>query len=345
MPEQRAYRLRVAEVVAETADACSLVFDVDSVFADRFAYRPGQFLTLRIPSDRTGSVARCYSLSSSPHTDDRPRVTVKRTADGYGSNWLCDEIRPGAELDCLPPAGVFTPKSLDEDLLLFAAGSGITPVISIVKSVLAAGSGRLTLVYANRDEHSVIFADILNHLLAAHPARLSVVHWLESVQGLPTADALAALVRPYRGREAFVCGPKPFMTAVRAALTALGVPRTRVHLERFQSLGANPFERAAIAEVGTGDRGTGTVEVSLDGVTHKLDWPPGTKLLDLLLDNDLDAPYSCREGACSACACRLVSGEVKMLNNDVLEDEDIADGIILACQSVPVTEAVEVSYE
>lgn len=345
MPEQRAYRLRVAEVVAETADACSLVFDVDTAHADRFSYRPGQFLTLRIPSDRTGSVARCYSLSSSPHLDVRPRVTVKRTADGYGSNWLCDEVRPGDELDCLPPAGVFTPKSLDEDLLLFAAGSGITPVVSIVKSVLAAGSGRVTLVYANRDERSVIFADTLNRLAAEHPGRLGVVHWLESVQGLPTADALATLVRPYRGREAFVCGPKPFMAAVRAALTALDVPRTRVHLERFQSLGANPFERAEVAEPVTGDRAAGTVAVSLDGVTHRFDWPPGTKLLDLLLDNDLDAPYSCREGACSACACRLVSGEVKMLNNDVLEDEDIAEGIILACQSVPLTDAVEVSYE
>jgi 3-ketosteroid 9alpha-monooxygenase subunit B len=345
MPEQRAYRLRVAEVVPETADACSLVFELDTAYAERFAYRPGQFLTLRIPSDRTGSVARCYSLSSSPHTDDRLRVTVKRTADGYGSNWICDQLRPGAELDCLPPAGVFTPRSLDDDLLLFAAGSGITPVVSIVKSTLAAGSGRVTLVYANRDEHSVIFAGTLNRLAAEHPERLVVVHWLESVQGLPTAGALAALVRPYRGREAFVCGPKPFMTEVRAALSALGVPKTRVHLERFQSLGANPFERTAVTEAEPGDRESTAVTVELDGVTRRLDWPAGTKLLDLLLDNDLDAPYSCREGACSACACRLVSGEVKMLNNDVLEDADIEEGIILACQAVAVTDAVEVSYE
>lgn len=345
MPEQRAYRLRVADIVAETDDACSLVFDVAAEHADRFAYRPGQFLTLRIPSDRTGSVARCYSLSSSPHTGERLSVTVKRTAGGYGSNWICDRLRRGTELDCLPPAGVFTPRSLDEDLLLFAAGSGITPVVSIVKSALAAGTGRVTLVYANRDERSVIFAGTLNRLATAHPERLVVVHWLESVQGLPTAGALAALGRPYRGREAFVCGPKPFMTAVREALSGLGVPKSRVHLERFQSLGANPFERAVTAEVDPGGRESCAVSVSLDGVTHRLDWPAGTKLLDLLLDNDLDAPYSCREGACSACACRLVSGEVKMLDNDVLEDEDIEEGIILACQAIAVTDAVEVSYE
>lgn len=344
MPEQRSYRLRVAEIVEETADARSLVFDVDSAQRADFAYRPGQFLTVRIPSDRCGSVARCYSLSSSPHVDDRLQVTVKRTAGGYGSNWLCDRVAAGDEVEALPPAGVFTPGSLDADLLLFAAGSGITPVISIVKSALAEGCGRVVLVYANRDDRSVIFAGELGALAAAHPARLVVVHWLESVQGLPTARALATLATPYAGYEAFVCGPKPFMAAVREALTALDVPRNRVRLERFQSLGANPFERARPAPVPE-SRGSATVAVTLDGATHRFAWPAATKLLDLLLDNDVGAPYSCREGACSACACRLVAGEVKMLNNDVLEDEDLAEGIILACQSVPVTDAVEISYE
>lgn len=344
MAEQRSYRLRVAEVVRETADACSLVFEVDSAHRERFAYRPGQFLTVRVPSDRCGSVARCYSLSSSPHVDERLQVTVKRTAGGYGSNWLCDRIAVGDELEALPPAGVFTPTTLDADLLLFAAGSGITPVISIVKSALATGNGRVVLVYANRDDRSVIFAGELGELASRHPRRLVVVHWLESVQGLPSAPRLAALAEPYAGYEAFVCGPKPFMAAAREALASLDVPKSRVRLERFQSLGANPFERATPAATGE-PRGSSTVEVTLDGATRRFDWPAETKLLDLLLDNDVDAPYSCREGACSACACRLVAGEVKMLNNDVLEDEDIEEGIVLACQSVPVTDAVEISYE
>jgi len=309
-----------------------------------FAYRPGQFLTVRIPSDRCGSVARCYSLSSSPHTDDRLKVTVKRTADGYGSNWLCDSLSAGDELESLPPAGVFTPRSFDADLLLFAAGSGITPVVSIVKSALAMGSGRVVLVYANRDDRSVIFAAELAALAARHPERFVVLHWLESVQGLPTAAGLAALAAPYAAFDAFVCGPKPFMAAVREALTALDVPKGRIKLERFQSLGANPFEKVTPAPPAPA-RAAASVEVTLDGERHTLAWPADTKLLDLLLDNDIDAPYSCREGACSACACLLVAGEVKMLNNDVLEDEDISDGIILACQSVPVTDAVEVSYE
>ncbi|MFI7675422.1 2Fe-2S iron-sulfur cluster-binding protein [Actinophytocola sp. NPDC049390] len=331
------FRLRVREVVRETPDACSVVFD-----SPGFDYRPGQFLTLRIPSDRCGSVARCYSLSSSPHTDTFPQVTVKRTVDGYGSNWICDSVTAGDELESLPPAGIFTPSSLDENLLLFAAGSGITPVMSIVKSALASGGGRVVLVYANRDERSVIFARELTELAGRHPARLVVHHWLESVQGLPTAAALAELARPHAAYEAFVCGPAPYMTAVRSALSTLDVPRGRVHVERFKSLGANPFEKAV--PVAASSR-TASVKVTLDGTEHRFDWPAETKLLDLLLARGLDAPYSCREGACSACSCRLVSGEVKMLNNDVLEEEDLADGIRLACQSLPVTDEVEISYE
>jgi 3-ketosteroid 9alpha-monooxygenase subunit B len=200
----------------------------------------------------------------------------------------------------------------------------------------------VVLVYANRDERSVIFADELAALTARYPARLTVIHWLESVQGLPSAETLAALARPYAGYEAFICGPAPFMTAVRAALSDLGVERGRVHIERFKSLGANPFEQAVVAE---STARTASVTVTLDGVTNRYEWPAEVKLLDLLLARGLDAPYSCREGACSACACILVSGEVKMLNNDVLEEEDLADGIRLACQSLPVTDEVEISYE
>jgi 3-ketosteroid 9alpha-monooxygenase subunit B len=337
MSEMRSYRLRVADVVPETADACSLVFD-----SPGFDYRPGQFLTLRIPSDRCGSVARCYSLSSSPHVDSALKVTVKRTVDGYCSNWICDSVSPGDELESLAPAGIFTPSSLDADLLLFAAGSGITPVMSIVKSALAAGGGRVVLIYANRDDRSVIFAAELAGLVARHPTRLTVIHWLESVQGLPSVETLSGLAKPYAGHEAFICGPAPFMTAARSSLSGLGVERGRVHIERFKSLGANPFEQAVPA---SSSARTAQVTVTLDGVTSRYDWPADTKLLDLLLARGLDAPYSCREGACSACACRLVAGEVKMLNNDVLDEEDLADGIRLACQSLPVTDEVEISYE
>ncbi|QYN17181.1 ferredoxin--NADP reductase [Amycolatopsis sp. DSM 110486] len=334
--------LTVAEVIVETADARSIVFAIPEEHQATFAYAPGQFLTLRIPSDRTGSVARCYSLSSAPH-EGRVQVTVKRT--GFGSGWVCEELRVGAEIDVLPPAGVFVPSSLDGDFLLFAAGSGITPVMSILKSALRHGTGQVVLVYANRDEASVIFARQLAELVTQHPDRLTVVHWLECLQGLPSSRTLETLAAPYRGHDAYVCGPAPFMAAARTALTELGVPRERVHVEKFHSLTGNPFEHSVEPELEADGGETARLTVDLDGETRTVAWPRQRKLLDHLLAEGLDAPYSCREGQCSACACRLVSGEVKMLNNEVLDAEDLADGIVLACQSLPVTDEVSVSYE
>ncbi|MFB9926851.1 2Fe-2S iron-sulfur cluster-binding protein [Amycolatopsis halotolerans] len=335
--------LTVTEVIEETADARSIVFTVPDEHLERFAYSPGQFLTLRIPSDQTGSVARCYSLSSAPH-EGRVQVTVKRTVDGYGSNWVCDELRAGATIEVLRPSGVFCPSSLDSDFLLFAAGSGITPVMSILKSALEKGDGQVVLVYANRDEQSVIFAAELRELAEWFGDRLTVVHWLESLQGLPTVTALRALAKPYAEHEAFLCGPAPFMAAAQDALRELGAPRERVHVEKFHSLTGNPFESEPEPEEDTGGETT-ALTVDLDGETRQVTWPRQRKLLDHLLAEGLDAPYSCREGQCSACACRIVSGEVKMLNNEVLDADDIADGIVLACQSVPLTDEVSVSYE
>lgn len=344
MSDHAPRRLVVKDVVRETADAHSIVFD-----GPPLEYRPGQFLTLRIPSDREPT-ARCYSLSSSPHVDDVMKVTVKRTVDGYASNWVCDSVQPGTEIDVLPPAGKFSPKDLDADLLLLAGGSGITPVISIVKSALAQGSGRLVLVYANRDEASVIFAGELRALAAEHPERLTVVHWLESVSGIPTTPQLRELVRPYASHEAFVCGPGPFMSCVQTALSELGLERRRIHVERFISLEGNPWEgleqtpATASAAAPAGGR-TARVHVQLDGDTSEHAWPEGTKLLDLLLEGGLDAPYSCRQGNCSACSCKLLEGEVRMIHNAVLEQEDLDEGWVLACQSLPVTDVVKVSYD
>ena len=338
--------LQVTDVIAETDDARSLVFGVPDgaeIPAERLRYAPGQFLTLRIPSDRTGSVARCYSLCSSPFTDDALTVTVKRTADGYASNWLCDNAHAGMRVHVLAPSGTFVPKTLDTDLLLVAAGSGITPMMAIAKSALAQGGGQVTLLYANRDEGSVIFAAALRGLAEKYPDRLNVVHWLESVQGLPSAAALARLAAPHTDREVFICGPGPFMSAAREALQSLQVPADRIHIEVFKSLEGDPF--AAVTIEDSGDEPPAQVVVELDGQTHTVSWPRGAKLLDVLLAAGLDAPFSCREGHCGACACTLRSGKVAMEVNDVLEQEDLDDGLILACQSRPQADSVEVGYD
>ena len=326
-------QVRVAEVVQETGDACSLVLDVG------FDYRPGQFVTVRIPSERCGSVARCYSLCSSPLAGERPAITVKRTSGGYASNWILDHVVAGTVLDVLPPAGTFCPGSLSGDFLLFAAGSGITPVMSILKSALAGGRGRVVLVYANRDEGSVIFGPLLRRLALDSDGRLVVVHWLDSLLGVPSVTALTALARPYSSFDAFICGPDPYLAAVREALGLLGVPGTRVHVERFVSLAENPFEDAPVFG-GT----AATLSVTLDGVVTSLPWPGGTRMLDVLIEAGLDAPYSCRQGICGACACQLTGGEVEMAHNEVLEQADLADGYILACQAVSLTPVVSITY-
>ncbi|MEE6164102.1 MULTISPECIES: ferredoxin--NADP reductase [unclassified Mycolicibacterium] len=342
--------LQVAAVIEETADARSLVFAVPAgseVPAERLRYSPGQFLTLRVPSDRTGSVARCYSLSSSPITDDQLTVTVKRTVDGYASNWLCDNAHAGMRMHVLAPSGTFVPKDLNADLLLLAAGSGITPMMAICKSALAEGAGKVVLIYANRDENSVIFAATLRELAAKYPDRLTVVHWLESVQGLPSAAALAGLATPFTGSDAFICGPGPFMSAAGEALRQAGVPDERIHIEVFKSLDSDPFARVVIPDDdgADADQGPATAIVTLDGTTHEIRWPRSAKLLDVLLDKGLDAPFSCREGHCGACAVLKKSGDVEMEVNDVLEPSDLEEGLILGCQATPVSDSVEVTYD
>jgi 3-ketosteroid 9alpha-monooxygenase subunit B len=339
--------LQLADVIDETSDARSLVFKVPEgaqIPADRLRHAPGQFLTLRIPSDRTGSVARCYSLCSSPFTDDALVVTVKRTAGGYASNWLCDNARPGMTIHVLAPSGTFVPTTLDTDFLLMAAGSGITPMMAILKSALSEGSGKVVLVYANRDEKSVIFASTLRELSATYPDRFTAVHWIETVQGLPSAAALGTLVAPYAGRESFICGPGPFMVAAEAALVAAGAAPERIHIEVFKSLDSDPFAKIVV-EDREGDESPATAVVTLDGETHEVRWPRHAKLLDVLLDKGLDAPFSCREGHCGACAVLLKNGDVDMEVNDVLEASDLDEGLILACQSRPKSDSVEVTYD
>jgi 3-ketosteroid 9alpha-monooxygenase subunit B len=351
--------LTVLDVVEETADAHSIVLDVPDELADQFAFTPGQFLTVAVPSDQTGLAARCYSLSSAPHSG-RHQITVKRTADGYASNWICDNLRAGDTLRVLPPSGIFTPRDLEADLLLFAGGSGITPVISITRTALEKGHGKVVLLYANRDEGSVIFARELAELSRQYADRLVVVHWLESVQGLPTQDQLLAFAAYFSSYTAFVCGPAPFMKAVTASLKELGFPRDRRHQEKFVSLGGNPFGdveemQAAARTLADADdhedddespiAGPIAVAVELDGQDYSFDdWQGDKPLLDFLEEKGLDAPFSCREGNCSACACVVLEGEVRMRRNEVLEPEDLAEGIRLVCQSLPASEKLRITY-
>ncbi|MCD6640352.1 MAG: ferredoxin--NADP reductase [Nocardioides sp.] len=362
MATEESFLLDVREVRQETADAVSVVFEVPAEHEETFAFKPGQFLTLGVPSDQTGLVARCYSICVPP--GEPLTVMVKRTVDGYASNWINDKLVVGDSVRVLPPAGIFTPKSLDADLLLWAGGSGITPVLSILRTALAQGTGKVVLFYANRDQDSVIFGDQLRTLAAEHPERLQVVHWLESVQGLPSQEQLRAFAAAYADRTSFCCGPAPFMKLVSDALRSLDFPRDRRHQEKFVSLGGNPFgdveevlaAQATLAEADDADEadeapaapafaGPVAVEVELDGTHYAFDdWDGKEPLLVFLEGKGVPAPFSCREGECSACACMLLEGDVAMDRNEVLEAEDLADGIRLSCQARPLTEKLRITY-
>ena len=330
------FELPVSQVIRETDNAVSLVFDVPPVLKEIFTYRAGQFLTLRRRVD--GKYRhRCYSLCSAPEVDARHKITIKRVDGGLVSNDICSNVRAGMVLLVQPPAGSFVPSSLDQDLLLFAGGSGVTPVLSILKAALLKGTRRIALVYANRDERSVIFRDELIELSVRHPDRLTIINWLESVQGLPTASQLASLARPFAPRETFVCGPEMFMTNVSEALSLLGVPGKRIHVERFVSL---PDEDAAKPELADESAADTKLQVLMDGVEHDVVWPASMKMLDAMLAAGLDAPYSCRVGGCSACMCRILSGNVRMIENLILDDREMAEGWVLACQAHPLSSEV-----
>jgi 3-ketosteroid 9alpha-monooxygenase subunit B len=374
-PDPRYVPLRVRAVVDETADAKSFVFDIPPGQAQTFAYRAGQFVTLRLPvlGRDAPHLPRSYSMSSAPGLDESLRVTVKRVAGGLGSNWLCDQVRAGDTLQVLPPAGVFTPRSLEGDFVLLAGGSGITPVLSILRSVLASGAGRVALIYANRDERSVIFRDTLNELARAHPERLQVQHWLDSVQGVPTVPQLAAWLRPWSAASLFVCGPGPFMDATVQAAALAGLTDEQVHVERFVSLplegavatppapvsvpGDVPGQAAAaaaspavLAPAPRPEDGAAApideaqVEIELNGEVHRIACGGEETLLEAALRHKLPAPYSCQAGLCAACMCRVIEGQVHMRHNDALDARDLRLGWVLGCQSVPRTAVVKVKY-
>jgi len=337
------HRLTVLDVVDETSDAKSIVLETPAESRELFSYLPGQFLTFRIPSEVTGHVARSYSLSSAPGIDDQLKVTVKRTPNGYGSNWMCDNLVPGSVVTVLPPSGRFTPAGYDRDLVMFAAGSGITPIMSILRTALLRTACSVTLFYANRDEDSVIFRHDLDELSTSLDGRLTIRHWLDVRDGLPRQDIVADLAKRNPSSDVFVCGPGPFMDTVGEGLRSAGVPKERHHQEVFLSLSGDPFEAP---EPPRGDAGGVEVDtvVHLDGDTHKFGWPTGQTLVDVLLERGVDVPFSCRSGECGSCACTVVTGSVDMENADILDPADIAEGYILGCQSRPESGPIEIEF-
>ena len=343
----RYHPLRVRAVIDETHDTKSIVFEVPEALAEQFSYRPGQFLTLRLPIEGR-YVPRCYSMSSAPMLDDALRVTVKRVDKGRGSNWVCDRVQVGDSIELMPPSGLFSPRNLSQNFLLLAGGSGITPVFSILRTVLKQHQGNVVLFYANRDERSVIFKKDLQQLAAEYPDRLQVIHWLDSVQGAPSQKQLAACATPWvaDAGQAFICGPGPFMDAAQAAMIEAGMPAEQVHVERFVSLPDEETlqlmqEATAPVEAAVDQA---LVQLRLDGEEYEFNCSGTETILEAGLRAGINVPYSCQAGMCASCMCQVQDGSVHLRHNEVLDAKDLSKKWTLACQSVPTSEKLRVKF-
>ena len=335
------HQLRIAKIIQETPDARSFVFEVPAGLAEKFRYRAGQFLTFRVPAP-DGAFNRCYSLSSAPEFDGLPKVTVKRVTGGKGSNWFHDSLKEGGILEVLPPAGRFVLGESAAPLLLFGGGSGVTPMMSLIKSALKSSSRRMRLFYANRDKASIIFDAEFEALMKANPGRLEVIHHLDAVQGLTRPDEILAALKGLESAEAYLCGPGPFMTLVENTLLAAGVPRERVRIERFEASGNDAIPVESTEE---GDVVPGEITIHFEGKVHKVPYQKGQSILVAARAAGLNPLSSCEEGFCASCAAKRIKGKVVLAKNDIYTADDLANDWILTCQGHCFGPEVEITYD
>ncbi len=368
----RFYTLRIREVRPETPDAVTIVFDLPDELKETFRWKPGQYLTLRLQIEGREQ-RRSYSICTAPH-EGVLAVTVKRVPGGLVSNWLNDHAAAGMEIEVMPPQGRFTP-DLHPDhrktYYLFAAGSGITPMMAIIKAVLEEEpQSSVFLLYGNRNEQSIIFREELDALAQRYEGQFVVEYTLsrpetERASGVGgwfgkrhvlwqgrTGRIDAEMVHDFLQRhqplyddcEYFICGPTGMMETVRRALLAAGIEERRIHLEYFTPLEAEAVPAEA-KNVESPPTGAAKVVVHLDGQTHVIEVPAGKTILEAALDAGLDPPYSCTSGACSTCMAKILKGKARMDVCLALDDEEVAEGYVLTCQAHPETEEIELTWE
>jgi 3-ketosteroid 9alpha-monooxygenase subunit B len=333
--------LRVGGVRRETEEASSFVLDVPADLRPAFAYEAGQFCTFRVLVDGRPLV-RCYSMCSSPAVDAELQVTVKRISGGAVSNWMIDHLAPGDILEVARPTGFFRLGHGSGDLVAFAAGSGITPVFSLLKTALATTTRRVRLVYANRDEESIIFRSEIDALVAQRGDRFTVSHHLDVDHGFIGAEAISRLTGGAGDDQAadfFVCGPGPFMDVVEQTLLANGIEAEQIHIERF-----TPAEWVPEPAETEDSAVKVEVRIELDGRAETAEYHPGTTILQTARQMGMSPPFSCEAGSCATCMARLVEGTATMHVNNALTEEEIAEGWVLTCQAVPTSPLVHVAY-
>lgn len=352
------HQLRIAEVTQETADAKSFRFEVPTALENRFAFRPGQHLTLRREIDGE-DVRRNYSLCVAPQ-ERQLKVTVKRILGGRFSNWANDTLAPGDAIDVMEPHGSFTLETVADrraHYAGFAGGSGITPILSLLKTVLLTERGsRFSLFYGNRDSSAVIFLEELARLKNRFMERLEVHHFLSDeaedidlFNGLldraKCDEILSSLVEPGAIDAAFICGPGPMMDAAEGALLAAGVARDRILIERFTADRPSAGQAAQLAALQESAQGLQLL-VTLDGRTRRIAFDAAAgNILDSARIAGLRAPFACKAGVCATCRARVTKGAVEMRARYGLSDAEVAAGYVLTCQSIPTGDGVEVDYD
>jgi ring-1,2-phenylacetyl-CoA epoxidase subunit PaaE len=345
--------LRVAAVERLCPDAVALTFDVPAELADAYAFAPGQTLTLRRTIDGRDE-RRSYSICAPAGAP--PRIGVREVAGGLFSAWLVHEVRPGDVLDVMTPTGAFTPDlRTPAHHVLVAAGSGITPMVSIAASVLADPRSRVTLLYGNRRSDTVMFADELADLKDLHPERFRIVHVLsrepreaELLSGRLDRERLAALVRSplvdARGAEHWwLCGPQGMIQDARQVLAGLGVPVERVHHELFYA--EDEPVRAPVRQEAVPAGPVSRVSAVLDGRTTSAELPRDRSVLEGLQRMRADVPFACKGGVCGTCRARVTAGRAEMRRNFALEPDEVAAGYVLTCQSYPASEELTVDFD
>jgi 3-ketosteroid 9alpha-monooxygenase subunit B len=335
LPDHEYHPLTVVDVVDETADTRSFVLEIPPALEETFRYAAGQFCTFRATIDGE-PVVRCYSMSSAPDVGDPFATTVKRVPDGRMSNWMNDALAPGDTIEVMRPAGLFVLRDADTPIVAFAGGSGITPVISIIKSALATTPRPLVLVYANRSADAAIFADELERLRAASGGRLSIHHHLDTERGFLDAAECAALVGDRAHADFYICGPGPYMDTVEAGLAMLDVAPEQLHIERFVVPDARGVEADSMTE---------SVVIRLEHREHTLAYQAGDTLLEAARRGGLRPPYQCESGSCATCMAHLDEGAVRMRVNNALSAAEVEDGWVLTCQSIPTSAKVAVNYD
>ncbi|MBA3595420.1 MAG: phenylacetate-CoA oxygenase/reductase subunit PaaK [Polaromonas sp.] len=366
------HSLTISRVTPEAAGAVAVSFAIPAELQDMYRFTPGQFLTLKARIDGN-EVRRSYSICSSTQhfaAHGEIEVGIKPVEGGVFSNWAT-QLQPGETLNVMPPEGRFTPRSTGAvHRVGWAAGSGITPLLSIIASTLAGEpDSTFTLVYCNQRSSSILFNEALQDLKDRYPARLNLIHLLSRqtqevalfngrLDAAKVGELLASLVPAATIAETFICGPEAMIEGCEQTLLAAGVPRERIHSERFTSAGLPAFAinsgaidaRQIRAEGQNGLKpadaaGPIRLSVQLDGKSHELQMHAHERVLDVALAAGLDLPYSCKGGVCCTCRARVLDGEVAMEKNFTLEDWEVKKGFVLSCQARPLSPHVSISYD